>query len=70
MADMQLDFSGGLSNFVGEIDYIRIYSGVIFCGDAYHQYPVGDVNKDCKVNFFDIAIVAEHWLECTGLECD
>lgn len=29
--------------------------------------PKGDLNGDCKVDFADFAIVAEHWLEC-GLE--
>ncbi|MHC4642311.1 MAG: GLUG motif-containing protein [Planctomycetota bacterium] len=40
------------------------------CGDMVHPYPPGDVNKDCMVNFYDIAIVAGHWLECTATECD
>lgn len=35
------------------------------CGDWSHLYPVGDLNKDCKVNFKDIAILAEYWLEDT-----
>ena len=39
------------------------------CGDANHPYPVGDLNHDCKVNFFDLAIFAMHWLECTAPEC-
>ena len=25
---------------------------------------VGDLNNDCKVNFTDIALIAENWLEC------
>ena len=40
------------------------------CGDAEHPYPVGDLNHDCHIDFFDIAIVAAHWLECTTIECD
>ncbi|MHC4575348.1 MAG: hypothetical protein ACYS76_14665 [Planctomycetota bacterium] len=24
------------------------------CGDLDHPYPVGDLNKDCRVNFFDV----------------
>ena len=40
------------------------------CGDECHPYPSGDVNKDCKVDFLDIAMVASSWLECTKPECD
>ncbi len=36
------------------------------CGDAEHPYPVGDLNHDCRVNLLDLAIMASHWLECTG----
>jgi len=41
----------------------------IACGDAEHPYPIGDLNKDCEVNFFDIAILALHWLDCTRPQC-
>jgi hypothetical protein len=40
------------------------------CGDECHPYPSADVNKDCKVDFLDIAMVASSWLECTRPECD
>ena len=40
------------------------------CGDECHPYPEGDLNKDCRVNFFDIAVIANNWLECTDPECD
>ena len=40
------------------------------CGDAEHPYPIGDLNKDCEVNFFDIAILSLHWLDCTRPECN
>jgi streptogramin lyase len=36
------------------------------CGDLEHPYPMSDVNKDCRVDFFDFAIVAAEWLEDTG----
>jgi len=39
------------------------------CGDPGHPYPIGDLNKDCEVNFFDIAILALHWLDCTRPQC-
>jgi hypothetical protein len=28
------------------------------------EYPVMDVNKDCKVDFLDLKIIIDHWLEC------
>ncbi len=30
----------------------------------------GDINEDCIVNILDIVILLDHWLECTGLDCD
>jgi len=42
----------------------------IACGDAEHPYPIGDLNKDCEVNFFDIAILSLHWLDCSKPQCD
>jgi hypothetical protein len=39
------------------------------CGDNEHPIPIGDLNHDCIVNFFDLAIFASHWLECTRDVC-
>jgi hypothetical protein len=39
------------------------------CGDAAHRYPLGDFNKDCLADFFDLATFSLHWLECTRGEC-
>lgn len=40
-----------------------------YCGDSTHPIPIGDFNQDCIVNFFDLAIFATHWLECTRDVC-
>ena len=40
-----------------------------YCGDDAHPIPIGDFNLDCRVNFFDFAIFALHWLKCTRPEC-
>jgi len=40
-----------------------------YCGDNLHPIPIGDFNHDCIVNFFDLAIFASHWLECTRDVC-
>jgi len=30
------------------------------------QYPAGDINHDRRVDFLDVAIIADHWLEGAG----
>ncbi|MCX5635491.1 MAG: hypothetical protein NTW55_06625 [Planctomycetota bacterium] len=35
------------------------------CGDPGTWYVSGDINKDCRVDFKDMAIVAGTWLRCT-----
>ncbi len=40
------------------------------CGDSEHPSPVGDLNKDCRVDLVDLAILASHWLECTAPQCE
>ena len=58
----------------GELSTFRLISYTLItephCGDENHPYPVGDLNYDCHVNLFDLAIFASHWLECTAPECD
>ena len=53
------------SSATTEIDAI---ADVSCCGDYRHPYPAGDVNRDCRVDFSDIAVIALHWLDCTW-EC-
>jgi Tol biopolymer transport system component len=36
------------------------------CGDNDHPYPTGDLNRDCRVNFADIGVICDHWLEDTN----
>jgi hypothetical protein len=45
-----------------EIDAV---SDVAACGDWKHPFPAGDINKDCRVDLADIAIISENWLACT-----
>lgn len=40
------------------------------CGDEDHPYPLSDLNKDCRVNLFDLAMMAANWLKCTAPDCD
>jgi hypothetical protein len=65
--------------FIKTVDYWVTYPPVIkelvsisldnLCGDYGYPYPVGDKNHDCIVNFKDLSVIAEHWLECTKFEC-
>lgn len=46
----------------GEVDAI---ADVAACGDYQHPFPPGDINRDCRVDLADFAVLAEHWLVCT-----
>jgi hypothetical protein len=55
------------ANFAaGEID---AFADVAGCGDYKHPYPTGDIDKNCRVDFSDFALLTEHWLQCTW-DCD
>jgi hypothetical protein len=58
-------FSGAAEN-QGEVDAV---SDAAACGDPTHPYPAGDLNKDCRVDLADFAIMAGNWLVCT-YNCD
>jgi hypothetical protein len=34
----------------------------VYCGDLQHSVPLGDLNRDCKVNLPDVAIMLSNWL--------
>jgi hypothetical protein len=50
------------SAWSGEVDAV---SDVAACGDYQHPIPPGDINKDCRVDLLDFAILAQNWLVCT-----
>lgn len=50
----------------GEVDAI---ADVAACGDYKHPFPPGDIDRDCRVDLADIAILAENWMTCTW-NCD
>ena len=56
----------GTAESQGEIDAI---SDAAACGDPIHPYPDGDINKDCRVDMTDLAMLAGNWLVCT-YNCD
>ncbi len=40
------------------------------CGCPSPPALVGDLDENCRVNWGDFAIFANHWLQCNGLACD
>jgi len=52
------------------VDIGAYEGGGHMCGDAFHPLLAGDVNRDCKLDFRDIAIVGASWLQCTHPDCD
>jgi hypothetical protein len=56
----------GVAENQGEIDAV---SDAAACGDPTHPYPTGDINKDCRVDMADFALMAGNWLVCT-YNCD
>jgi hypothetical protein len=61
------------------IDDVRIYNYVLDANEIGRlheglspedklictQYPDEDMNKDCKIDFLDFAVLANHWLGST-----
>ncbi len=56
-----------------EIVEMGAYERYEFCGGGAFPFPPGDISgpdgvRDCKVNIYDFAVVAAHWLEYAGPE--
>jgi hypothetical protein len=48
-------------NIPGIYQPMDILSYTVVCGDTDHPYPLGDIDKDCYVNYFDLAIIGNQW---------
>ncbi len=46
-----------------KISLISLVSTSFLAGSVQADCPVGDLNRDCKVNLFDFASLAENWLQ-------
>lgn len=44
--------------------FVRVLSPEPRCGDLDHPIMDGDVNKDCRVNLEDLAMMADNWTKC------
>jgi hypothetical protein len=36
------------------------------CGDSNHPFLPSDINHDCFVDLFDLALMTQNWLDCTS----
>ncbi len=52
-----------LNAFAGTV---HVEGGKPQCGDPAHPYPPGDLNRDCRVDLTDLAILANNWLTSTA----
>jgi hypothetical protein len=50
------------------VDFVPYFEGC--SDDRWHICPDGDVNRDCRVDFLDISLLADRWLDCNGPECN
>jgi hypothetical protein len=39
------------------------------CGDAQHPIPLADLDRNCVVDLYDLALFADEWLTCTAPVC-
>lgn len=54
------------------------YANEVICGDEKHPYPDADINKNCYVDMYDLALFAQRWTEsgcgtpdyCGGTDLD
>ena len=46
-----------------KISLLLLVSPSFLAGSVWADCPEGDLNRDCKVNFLDFALLAENWLE-------
>jgi hypothetical protein len=46
----------------GVTSEIDALADVSCCGDYKHPFPAGDFNENCRVDFFDFAILAHDWI--------
>ncbi|MFI4910291.1 MAG: hypothetical protein ACIAQZ_01345 [Sedimentisphaeraceae bacterium JB056] len=63
----------GTNDSAWQLDYVRwTAQGQLvppeLCGDALHQYPIGDLNFDCLVNSDDIVLLVSNWLYGVSVE--
>ncbi|MEN6384637.1 MAG: right-handed parallel beta-helix repeat-containing protein [Phycisphaerales bacterium] len=62
-----LNPSGSGNAVSNGVDFDPYFTG---CNDdRWHICPEGDINADCKIDYKDLAIIAENWLVCSGPDC-
>lgn len=60
-------FLDNMSRFIVDVGSLRsaVNDGGVngVCGDGQHQFPLGDINYDCKVDLKDFGIFGLTWME-------
>ncbi|UCG59601.1 MAG: hypothetical protein JSU70_08800 [Phycisphaerales bacterium] len=41
----------------------ELVGAISVCGDLSHPYPTGDLNRDCRVDYADLALICACWLQ-------
>jgi len=49
----------GNNDVTPEVDAV---ADVGCCGDYKHLFPVGDIDRDCRVNYDDVSLLCRYWL--------
>jgi hypothetical protein len=52
----------GASNGYSGGYVLRLIETTGHCGDQTHEFPAGDVDQNCRVDFLDFAALAEDWM--------
>ena len=63
---VRLEGGEGIYAIGGQVDAV---ADVAVCGDPTYPFPLGDITKDCRVDLWDLAILAGSWLDCS-YRCD
>lgn len=62
-----LNTSGTGNAVSNNVDFDPYFTGC--SDDRWHICPDGDMNADCRIDYIDLAILAENWLVCKGPGC-
>jgi hypothetical protein len=62
-----LNTAGTGNKVSGNVDFDPYFAGC--SDDRWHICPDGDMNGDCKIDYADLAIIAQSWLICNGPNC-
>ncbi|MEN6386253.1 MAG: cellulase family glycosylhydrolase [Phycisphaerales bacterium] len=62
---LRVAFEKGVTKRLVSSDTLSALGLPCGCGCINDNYPMGDINSDCYVDFSDFAIIAGSWMDCT-----